>query len=122
MRTRHRSGHPRCRRGAMPLQRFWRTAKRAASAWVDDHAQSMGAALSYYTVFSLAPLLLIAISVAGLVFGQGAARIAIVEQLQQLMGEAGAEAIEQLLQHASKPAEGITGFLVGAAVLVVGAT
>jgi len=106
----------------MPFQRLWRVTRRAANAWVDDHAQSMGAALSYYTVFSLAPLLLIAISVAGLVFGQEAARTAIGEQLRQLMGSPGAEAVEQLLQHASKPSEGIAGMVVGALVLVVGAT
>ena len=53
---------------------WWALVKTAISAWIDDYAPSMGAALSYYTVFSLAPLLLIVISVAGLVFGEDAVR------------------------------------------------
>ena len=70
----------------MYLRRQVDVVKKAAAAWVDDRAQTMGAALSYYTVFSLAPLLLIAISVAGLVFGEDAARGAVVRQLQGLIG------------------------------------
>ena len=60
--------------GPRPTRQWWRLVKTAASAWVDDYAPSMGAALSYYSVFSLAPLLLIVISIAGLVFGQEAVR------------------------------------------------
>ena len=102
--------------------RYWNTLKRAGGAWVDDRAQSMGAALAYYTVFSIAPLLLIAISVAGLVYGQDAARGAIVGQLQGLMGKAGADAVQGLLRSVSKPSQGIAGAAVGLAVLVIGAT
>ena len=58
----------------MYLRRLVTVLRKAGGAWVDDRAQSMGAALSYYTVFSIAPLLLIAISVAGLVFGEKAAQ------------------------------------------------
>ena len=53
----------------MTLRDVWDLVKTAASGWVDDYAPSMGAALAYYTMFSVAPLLLIVISVAGLVFG-----------------------------------------------------
>jgi membrane protein len=56
-------------------QELWTLVQRAAVAWLDDYAPSMGAALSYYTLFSLAPLLLIVISVAGLVFGEAVADI-----------------------------------------------
>jgi membrane protein len=104
------------------LRGIGRVLAQAGNAWVDDHAQSMGAALSYYTVFSIAPLLLIAISVAGLVFGQDAARGAIVEQLQGLIGESGAQVIQGLLRNVAKPSEGIVATLVGAVVLVIGAT
>jgi membrane protein len=106
----------------MYLRRLGSVLSKAASAWIDDHAQSMGAALSYYTVFSVAPLLLIAISVAGLVFGQDAARGAVVEQLQGLIGRAGAEAVQGLLKNVSRPAEGALATATGVAVLVVGAT
>jgi membrane protein len=106
----------------MQLRRLTQVLRRAADGWIDDHAQSMGAALSYYTVFSIAPLLLIAISVAGLVFGQSTAQDAIIDQLRLLMGEAGADAIRQLLKNVSRPSEGIAGMVVGGVVLLVGAT
>ena len=67
----------------------WLLLRRSVSAWIDDDAASLGAALAYYTLFSLAPLLLIVIAVAGMVFGAEAARGQIVGQLQGLMGTAG---------------------------------
>ena len=82
----------------------------------------MGAALSYYTVFSLAPLLLIVISIAGLVFGQDAARGEIFGQLRGMMGDDAAKAVEGLLASVNKPAQGITATVIGVAVLLVGAT
>ncbi len=105
-----------------PLKEWWALVKRAANAWLDDYAPSMGAALSYYTVFSLAPMLLIVVSVAGLVFGQDAVRGELFGQLQSLMGEDGAKAVESLLASVSKPSEGIIGTVVGLAILLVGAT
>ena len=106
----------------MYLRRLGSVLSKAANAWIDDHAQSMGAALSYYTVFSIAPLLLIAISVAGLVFGQDAAQGAVVDQLRGLIGQNGAQAIQDLLKNVSRPSSGIVATVVGLAVLVIGAT
>ena len=106
----------------MYLRRLGSVLSKAANAWIDDHAQSMGAALSYYTVFSIAPLLLIAISVAGLVFGQDAAQGAVVDQLQGLIGQNGAQAIQDLLKNVSRPSSGIVATAVGVVVLVIGAT
>jgi membrane protein len=101
----------------------WLTlAKSTVSSWLDDYAPSMGAALSYYTVFSLAPLLLIVVSVAGLVFGEDAVRGELFGQLQGLMGADAAKAVQGLLAGASKPSHGIVGTVVGIAVLVFGAT
>ena len=68
------------------LKSWWVMVKDAATAWVADYAPSMGAALSYSSVFSLAPLLLIVISVAGLVFGEDAVRGEVFAQLQGLLG------------------------------------
>ena len=96
--------------------------KLAAKGWVDDRSPSQGAALSYYTVFSIAPLLLIVISVAGLVFGAEAARGAIVGQLQGLVGEDSAHAIEGLLESVSEPKEGVISTIVGILLLLLGAT
>ena len=100
----------------------WQLLKRAGQAWLDDYAPSMGAALAYYTVFSLAPLLLIVIAIAGLVFGADAARGEIFGQLRGLMGDDAAKGIEALLASVSKPSEGITATVVGVVVLLIGAT
>jgi membrane protein len=104
------------------LTRAWHLIKAAVSSWIDDFAPSMGAALSYYTVFSLAPMLLIVIGVAGLVFGADAARGEIVTQLRGLMGEQGAVAVEELLKSANDPGKGILATVIGFATLLVGAT
>ena len=106
----------------MYLRRLGTVLSKATNAWIDDHAQSMGAALSYYTVFSIAPLLLIAISVAGLVFGKDAAQGAVVDQLQGLIGQNGAQAIQDLLKNVSRPSSGILATVTGVVVLVIGAT
>ena len=106
----------------MTFKLFWILTKAAASSWVDDYAQSMGAALAYYTMFSVAPLLLIVISVAGLIFGVEAARGEIVGQLQGLMGPQGALAVQSLLESVNRPAANITAMVVGSLLLLIGAT
>jgi membrane protein len=104
------------------VKQIWPLVKQALKAWSDDKAASMGAALSYYTVFSIAPLLLIVISVAGLVFGEEAARGAIVTQLQGMLGEQSAQTIESVIEATNKPAKGVIGTIVGILLLLVGAT
>jgi len=104
------------------LKTWWTLVKASVSSWLDDYAPSMGAALSYYTVFSLAPLLLIVISVAGLVFGEDAVRGELFAQLQGLMGSDAAKAIQDLLASVNKPSHGVVGTLVGVGLLVFGAT
>jgi membrane protein len=94
----------------------------AFSAWLDDYAPSMGAALAYYTLFSLAPLLLIVIAVAGLAFGAEAARGEIMGQLAGLVGTESARTIEQLLASFDRPGQSLASGAVGLIVLVVGAT
>ncbi len=91
-------------------------------SWKNDYAPSMGAALAYYTVFSVAPLLLIVISVAGLVFGREAARGEIFAQLAGLMGPQGAMAVQGMLEALNKPTEGIVATVVGIGLVVIGAT
>lgn len=92
------------------------------SAWIDDYAPSMGAALAYYTVFSVAPLLLIVISIAGMAFGAEAARGAVVEQIGGLVGVEGAKAIESMLVSLSEPAKGSLTAVLSFMTLLVGAT
>ena len=104
------------------LATWWKLVRSAVASWIDDYAPSMGAALSYYTVFSLAPLLLIVVSVAGLAFGEEAVRGELFAQLQGLMGKDAATAVQSLLASVSKPAHGMIGTAIGVAVLLFGAT
>src|SRR5215510_14068754 len=112
---------------ASSSQRHWfsrqfQLLKTAIKAWSDDYAPSMGAALSYYTLFSIAPLLIVVIAVAGMVFGQDAAQGAIVGQLRGMMGDEGAIAIEGLLKAAREPAKSLIATVVGIATLLLGST
>ena len=100
----------------------WALARETMTSWSDDYASSMGAALAYYTMFSIAPLLLIVISVAGLFFGEQAARGEILDQLQGLMGVDGAHAVQALLASVNQPQAGVLATLFGVGALVVGAT
>jgi membrane protein len=101
---------------------LWQLARKSVTAWSNDYASSMGAALAYYTLFSLAPLLLLVISVAGLVFGADAAREQLVAQLGGLIGPEGATAVQGLLKSASEPAKSTLASLVSVITLIVGAT
>jgi membrane protein len=94
----------------------------AYDGWSRHKAPRMGAALSYYTLFSLAPLLVVTISIAGLAFGQEAARGQIFWQIRDLVGDEGARAIEGMLEHARKPAAGILAGVLGLAALLFGAS
>ena len=96
--------------------------KDSYNGWVADYAPSMGAALSYYTIFSIAPLLVIVIAIAGLAFGSEAASGALFEQLRGMVGDSGATAVQGLVRSASKPAASILAAITGFATLVLGAT
>ena len=104
------------------MNKVWLMFRQMFQAWSDDYVPSMGAALAYYTLFSLAPLLLIVIAIAGLVFGQDAARGEIEAQLRSLMGEGSALAVQEMLITVRKPAEGVTATIIGVCLLLIGAT
>ena len=90
--------------------------------WNEDKASRLAAALAYYTVFSLAPMLIIAIAIAGAVFGEEAARGEIVTPIQGLVGRDGAKFIETAIEGASKPKAGTIASLISIAVLLFGAS
>ncbi len=99
--------------------------KGAYKEWSDDNASRLGAALAYYTVFSLAPLLLIVIAVAGFVWGgqSGGAQAQVVAEMRALLGPDGAALVESMLDNMSRPGSGsVLATVVGVAVLVFGAT
>lgn len=107
---------------SVTFKQIWALIKTAAQSWSDDYAPSMGAALSYYTLFSIAPLLLIVISIAGLVFGEDAARGEIFGQLNSFMGGEAAAAIQGLLESVNKPAQGTAATVFGVVLVLIGAT
>jgi membrane protein len=94
----------------------------AITGWLDDRAPSMGAAIAYYTVFSLAPVLIIVIAVAGLVYGARAAEGALFDQIAALVGKESAGAIQALLRSAGGTESGVIATLVGFAALIIAAT
>ena len=106
----------------MDIKKIWGLIKSAFTAWLSDYAPSMGAALAYYTMFSIAPLLLIVISIAGLIFGVDAARGEIFDQLKGLMGEQGAQAVQDLLVSVNKPGQDVATATLGVVLLLIGAT
>ena len=93
---------------------FWK----ALQSWVRDNASRHGAAIAYYTLFAMAPVLLVVIGVAGLIFGAEAVRGEIVGQIAGLIGQDGAEAVQAILQKASEPREGIGATVLGTIGLV----
>jgi membrane protein len=94
----------------------------SASAWVDDSASSLGAALAFYTLFSVAPILIIALSVAGYFFGAHTAETELLVQLRDLIGDAGAEAVRGVLASAQYSDKKGMAAVVGVVTLIVGAT
>ena len=106
----------------LTFKSLWSLLKEAVDHWLEDRAPSMGAALAYYTAFSIGPLLIIAIAVAGLAFGRDAAQAAVVAQLQGLLGEGGGRAIEEILASNASFGESALAVVVGVVTLVVAAT
>jgi membrane protein len=102
--------------------KVWPVLKDTFSDWSTDKCPRLGAALSYYTVFSLAPVLIMAIAVAGLVLGRDAAQGKIVEQLSGMLGADAARMLQAAVLKSSQHQAGILATVIGLATLLVGAT
>jgi len=94
----------------------------ALRAWWDDDVLRLGASLAYYTLFAIAPVLVVATAIAGMVFGAEAVRGEVVGQLEQLIGHEGARAVESLLEGAIQRRSGIVATVVGSVAFVIAAT
>jgi membrane protein len=106
----------------MQRKSIWQFLKTTINEWVEAEPFQLAAALSYYTLFSLAPLLLIAIGVAGLVFGREAAQNQIVETLQGMIGQDSAKAVQEMIQASNeKPKTGMLSTIIGFVALLFGA-
>ena len=110
-------------RGARPTHVvLWSVVRDTVSEWIRHNASSLGAALSFYTLFSIAPILVIAMAVAGSIFGPHVAEAHVLDQMRDLLGEAGAAAVQSLLSSAHQ--SGLKGMAaaIGVITLLVGAT
>lgn len=103
-------------------KRIFKLLKSTFDNWMEDNALRLSAALAYYSIFSIAPLLVIAVSVAGLVLGGDAVQGQLDNQLKAYIGPQAADGVQTLVQSASKPSEGWTGALIGFVTLLVGAS
>jgi len=101
---------------------FWKMLKDTVLSFIEDEALSRGAAIAFYTVTSVAPLLLIVIAIAGLAFGREAAQNAIVSQLSGLMGQQTAQILETAVASASSKSAGILATIIGVITLIVTAS
>ena len=104
------------------MRDLWQLVKESVSKWGEDDALQFGAALAYYTVFSLAPVLVIVIAVAGAVFGRDAAQGEIVGEIREMVGEEGATAIQGLIESAGRPGASPVATAVGLVILLLGST
>jgi membrane protein len=104
------------------LHTLWTLLRDTVAAFFDDDVPSLGAALAYYTLFSIAPLLLIVLALAGAVFGDEAARGGLIGELRGLMGDDGARAVEALLASVGRDGNTLPATLGGLGVLLIGAT
>jgi membrane protein len=96
--------------------------KQTISEFGNDKAPRLGAALAYYTIFSLAPLLLIVIAISGLAFGHDAAQNKIFEQLRGVLGPAAAASVQDMVANAAKPKSGTVATIIGIVTLIFGAS
>jgi membrane protein len=99
----------------------WLLVKDSVRGWMSHDASRTGAALAFYTVFSLAPILLLSIAIAGFFFGEQAARGEIFEQISQLIGPAGAATVQAVLEHAGRSGDGTLTTIISVLTLVIGA-
>ncbi|MBD1915057.1 MULTISPECIES: YihY/virulence factor BrkB family protein [Cyanophyceae] len=108
----------------MSLKQVWRLLKQAFQEWNQDKASQLAAALAYYTLFSLAPLLILAIAIASLFFDNGAVREQLMGQVESLMGGASADFVRTVLDNANRPGEnsGWVASAISVVLLLVGAT
>ncbi len=101
------------------VRQVWLLVSDTVEGFIADDALSRGASIAYYTLFSLAPVLLVVIAIAGLAFGEDAAQGAIVHQLGLMMGPKTAEALQAMIESAARPREGIWATVIGVVVLLI---
>ena len=115
------TGLPHRSRAARVFRAVWTLLREAADGWLTHRASTTGAALAFYTIFSLAPVLILTIAIAGFFFGEAAARGEIVDQIGDLVGPQGATLVQSVLQNASRRDAGLIATIVSIVTLILGA-
>jgi len=107
---------------AVRLKKFWTIVRETVNEWLADDAMRLSAALAFYTILSVAPLLVIVTAIAGWVFGTEAATKHLQEQARSFIGDAGSDVLKTTVEHAKRPGEGIVASVIGVATLLFGAS
>lgn len=106
----------------MNYKTIWSTLSKTFSAWNDHDAPRLGAALAFYTILSLAPLIILVIAIAALIFGHTSAQNQLLGQVESMIGPQGSEAVKGMIEHAQQPGTGLFASLVGLFTLLFGAS
>lgn len=104
------------------LKKIWDFTERVFDQWIEDRCPKLGAALSFYMIFSLSPLLVVAVFVAGLIFGDDAAQGEIVYQIEDMVGKEGAVIVQTALKNSRYSADGLTAIIISSVTLLIGST
>jgi membrane protein len=104
------------------LRTAWTIIREAVSEWTGDNAARLSAALAFYTILSIAPLLVIVIAIAGWVFGSESATEQMQAQAREMVGDAGAEVLQTTIENSKKPTTGVVATIIGVATLLFGAS
>src|SRR5439155_5446934 len=106
----------------MQTKDLWPLAKQSTSEWMEDKASRLAASLAYYTMLSIAPLLIISIKVIGVIFGAEAARGGVTHYLTQTVGDKGAAAAEEMIKHAGQQGSGVLATIISFIILIFSAS
>jgi membrane protein len=105
-----------------PLSPVWGLLSETYQAWRRDNAPTLGAALAFYTTFSMAPLLIIVIAIFGVILGKATVQVEILRRAQELIGAQGAGAVKMMIEAAYRPGSGLPATLIGILVMLIGST
>jgi uncharacterized BrkB/YihY/UPF0761 family membrane protein len=100
---------------------LWPAVKAATSDWSAHKSAKAGAAIAYYSIFSIGPLIVVVISIAALIFGREGVQREVTDAIRSLLGERGAESVNTMLTAAGKPSEGVFASIIGTAALIFAA-
>ena len=106
----------------MNYKAIWPMLRQTFSAWNEHEAPRLGAALAFYTILSLAPLVILVIAIVALIFGHSIAQDQLLGQVDSMIGHRGSEAVKEMIEHAQEPASGTFASIIGVITLVFGAS